>query len=107
MATVSNTSQSQKTISVAATTLANIIEEHALPQIDFLKLDCEGSEYGIIYGLPANHLIQIRAICIETHPGAQPNENTLALCDYLQSRDFRLNYHDQKEAGYIWAWQAH
>lgn len=106
MATVFDTSQNQKTISVAATTLANVIEEHALPQIDFLKLDCEGSEYAILYGLADHHLRQIRAMCIETHPGAQPNENTLALCDYLQSRDFKLNYLDQEKSGYIWAWRA-
>lgn len=107
MASVFGTSHKQKTLSVTATTLNNIIEDYELPHIDFLKLDCEGSEYTILYGLPPEKLSKIRAMCVETHQGSKPDENTLALSRYLQNQQFTLNYLDQGNSGYIWAWQEH
>jgi FkbM family methyltransferase len=50
---------------VAVTTLASVLAEHALPQIHFLKVDAEGTEYDVIRG---NDWQRFRPelICIET-----------------------------------------
>ncbi|MGB3780191.1 MAG: FkbM family methyltransferase [Tunicatimonas sp.] len=105
MASVFTDPRNQETLSVEATTLPTVVEHYELPQIDFLKLDCEGSEYAILYGLPTEQLRKIRAMCVETHRGQQASENTLALCDYLRENEFALTYLDQGKSGYIWAWQ--
>ncbi len=106
MASVFDDPRNQETLSVPAITLPEVIKHYELPQIDFMKLDCEGSEYAILYGLPPEQLRKVKAMCIETHRGQQPNENTLALGDYLREQQFALTYLDQGKSGYIWAWQA-
>src|SRR5690606_32618458 len=47
-ATVFDTQVQPDKIEVECTTLAGIFQANKLEKIDFLKLDCEGSEYGII-----------------------------------------------------------
>ena len=105
MASVFDDPRNQETLSVPAITLPEVIKHYELPQIDFMKLDCEGSEYAILYGLPPEQLRKVKAMCIETHQGQQPNENTLALSDYLREQQYALTYLDQGKSGYIWAWQ--
>ena len=106
MASVFADPRNQESLSVETTTLDEVMRAHQLLEIDFLKLDCEGSEYAILYGLPAERLRKIRAMCVETHRGAKPDENTLALCDYLRGQQFSLDYLDQGKSGYIWAWRT-
>ncbi len=106
MASVFDNPRNQQALSVPAVTLPEVIRHYELVRIDFLKLDCEGSEYGILYGLSPEQLQKVRALCVETHRGSQPNENTLALCNYLREHQFAFNYLDQGRSGYIWAWRT-
>jgi FkbM family methyltransferase len=96
-----NSEKETDTIKVPATTLAEIMDHHKLAKIDFLKLDCEGSEYSIVYNAPASVLEKISAVAIETHPGKAANENRDALAGYLSQQGFQINtYRD-----IIWAWR--
>jgi len=45
----------------------NIFEENKLDKIDFLKLDCEGSEGSILLSTPKPYLQRIAKIAIEFH----------------------------------------
>ncbi len=100
-ATIFNNSGQSDTAEVSAITLASIIEENKLDKIDLLKLDCEGSEYKILYQCPSNQFKRISAICLETHKGENENENTRSLAQFLQERGFCTKV----EGDIIWGWR--
>jgi FkbM family methyltransferase len=56
---------------VEAISLQSLIAEFALPRIDFLKMDIEGSEYEVASALCANGP-KIRQICVEYHNKVLP-----------------------------------
>ncbi|MEI8289506.1 MAG: FkbM family methyltransferase [Verrucomicrobiota bacterium] len=78
-------------ISVKAISLAQLIADFGLKRIDFLKLDCEGSEYDILYNCDETILRSIRCIAMETHQGAEAKECKEAMCDFLRSKKFQIN----------------
>jgi FkbM family methyltransferase len=92
---------SKDQLEVTATSLADIMFEHKVSRIDFLKLDCEGSEYTILYNAPPDVLDNISVISMETHSGQAANENAPALISFLKARDFQVNFSNN----IIWAWK--
>lgn len=54
-----------RTIRVECTSLDDIVRKNALPRIDLLKLDCQGSEYEILFGAGTDTLGRIRSIIVE------------------------------------------
>lgn len=89
-------------ITVACTHLEEIIKVNNLTRIDFLKLDCEGSEYDILYNAHAGTLRKISKIAIETHKGKGERENGEALAGFLSTQDFEMNV----KGDIIWAWRG-
>jgi L-glutamate---[L-glutamyl-carrier protein] ligase len=63
----SHQTAAQKPFAVPQMPLARIMDEHAVTTIDFLKVDCEGSEYEILRSLDAAHWARIERIVIEYH----------------------------------------
>lgn len=62
----------QSGVSVRSCTLVEIVQG-ARDEIDFLKLDIEGSEYDAILACPAETLGRIRRVAMEVHPLYTPN----------------------------------
>jgi FkbM family methyltransferase len=60
-------SRSQESERVNSLTLAQIMESNKLDEVDLLKMDCEGSEYEILYSSPGSHLRRIKEIRMEYH----------------------------------------
>jgi len=88
-------------IRVPCVTLQEVFDEHRLESCDLLKMDCEGSEYAILYECPGDYLHRIAQIAMEVHRGSGPNENMESLADYLSSHDFKI-----RSLGYmLWAWR--
>lgn len=54
-------------IEVPSTTLKKIFIDNKLATIDFLKLDCEGAEYEILFNTPKTYLRKIKKIALEAH----------------------------------------
>jgi len=54
-------------IEVPAITLQRIMDDNKLERIDFLKLDCEGSEGSILMSTPRGYLKRIEKIAMEFH----------------------------------------
>ncbi|HWX20990.1 MAG TPA: FkbM family methyltransferase [Candidatus Binatia bacterium] len=75
---------------VLARSLPSIFAAHRLSRCHWLKLDCEGSEYEILYQCPADTLRQIEAISLEIHHRDEQSGNQRALCAYLEGHGFRL-----------------
>ncbi len=53
--------------SVPTVTLGDIFSDKKITVCDFLKLDCEGSEYEILFGADSSTLKKIRMIAMEVH----------------------------------------
>lgn len=77
-------------IRIPSTNLSSIIEQNKLEHVDFLKLDCEGSEYDILYNSPDEVLKKISCMGIETHELPGEKNNHIALQKFLESKGYRI-----------------
>jgi FkbM family methyltransferase len=89
-----NTAPSLTTIEVPVRTLASIVEEAGLTQIDFLSLDVEGFELEVLAGIPL-HQWQPRLILMEDHV------LDLARHRYLVTRGYKLVRRTGVNAWYV------
>jgi len=81
------TDEESEKIIVQTSSISDIIKQ--LGTIDFLKLDCEGSEYKIIYSLSKIQLKKIKFFAIEYHEFDNEIKHTgKALSDYLRKNGF-------------------
>jgi FkbM family methyltransferase len=90
-------------VEVQAITLPDFLEQEKIVEIDWLKVDCEGAEYGIFQNLPAEVLARTRIVTLENHHSDNPGETQADLVKLLQGHGFRV-----KTNGYsplIWAWR--
>nr|WKN35259.1 FkbM family methyltransferase [Tunicatimonas sp. TK19036] len=104
MASIFEHDSRNQQITVETITLQDQLEAAGYQQVDFLKLDCEGSEYAILYNLPQSLLQQIKIMSIETHQGTQPDENLESLEQFLRTNGFATHSLSEGKIGYIWAW---
>lgn len=74
-----------KKIEVSCITLTDIIQQNDLQEIDLLKVDCEGSEYDIIYHTAPELIRRIRKMTIEVHDVDTDRNNIGAFNEYVQS----------------------
>lgn len=100
-ASIFNASGHVEQVEVKCISLEKVMNENGLKQIDFLKLDCEGSEYGILYLAPPGVLEKISVMAVETHAGTQPDENLPSLNRFLQKQGYSTNVMGSK----IYAWK--
>jgi len=75
-------------IVVSQRSLAGVMDERAIAAVNFLKIDCEGSEYEILRGMDADHWARIERIVIEYHEfGGRSHRE---LMDILRSNGFEV-----------------
>lgn len=78
-------------VAVTVTTLPDIFTAHGIERIDFLKIDCEGAEYDMLYQLPDDFFARIGFIALEYHHfSADPRHNGPALTEYLRTKGFTV-----------------
>ena len=75
-------------VEVAACTLETIFAREGIEHCDWLKLDCEGAEYEILYRTPASLFDRVSAITMETHFLDGPQNNARSLGNHLESLGF-------------------
>jgi FkbM family methyltransferase len=78
------------TEAVQATTLADILDEHNIQRVDYLKLDVEGAEYGILTSCTVETLARVRRIVMEYHEFDGDSRNHRDLVRLLQSHGFHV-----------------
>ena len=76
-------------VDVPGTSLDQIFQDLELERCDFLKMDCEGSEYEIIFGASDHILRRIKHIYLEYHDGFTSYSHK-DLADFLQKKGFRV-----------------
>jgi FkbM family methyltransferase len=80
-------------------TLERILDEMKINQVQLIKMDCEGSEYGILESLTPILASRIKQISMEVHEvlGHKPHEIT----HVLTKLGFQVNQHHP-----LFAWQS-
>jgi FkbM family methyltransferase len=84
-----------KRIAVQATTVASCIERFNLSKVNLLKIDCEGSEYGIFETMSGSTASAIDQIALEVHD--LPRYTRKWLHDQINSLGFNV-----REGQYCW-----
>jgi FkbM family methyltransferase len=80
------------TVTVPAIALRDLFDEHAVERCDFLKIDCEGAEYDILYSLPPAYYPRIRRIVLEYHGDpATKREQADGLVRHLTEMGYRID----------------
>ena len=78
-----------KPIAVQQKLLSRIMDEHGVAAVNFLKMDCEGSEYEILRSLDSAHWARIERIVIEDHDFGH-GRNHGELTELLQKSGFEI-----------------
>lgn len=79
---------------VRAVTLADILSENNIEQVDCLKMDVEGAEYSILAGCSRETLEKIRYIVMEYHEFVDDPRSHRELVSLLESHGFRVVVED-------------
>jgi FkbM family methyltransferase len=82
--------QNHFTLRVPAISLRQILEESQIERADLVKIDCEGSEYPIIYETPASCWGKITLLTIEVHDLDQDQRNVGHLTRFLESQGYEV-----------------
>ena len=61
------------------------IGRYGITQCDFLKMNCEGAEYGILYRTPPDYPRRIRRIALEYHAVEDKARLSRELAGFLDS----------------------
>ena len=95
---------SSKSIQADSISLKKIFDDNKIKQCDFAKIDCEGSEYGIIDALPPEYLKRINKMAIEYHFADSKPELANNLISKIENADFHVrkksHYNDM---GFLYA----
>lgn len=75
-----------------AISLADFMRTEQINKIDLLKLDCEGSEYPILYETPAEMFDKIEALTIEVHDMDKEQRNLESLNAFLKKHNYHTEY---------------
>jgi FkbM family methyltransferase len=78
-----------RTIRVECTSLDDVVGRNKLPRVDLLKLDCQGSEYEILFGASEDTLRRIRSIIVECEIFPDRTDwSPIAMSAFLTKHDF-------------------
>jgi FkbM family methyltransferase len=72
-------------------TMEQIFSDTGIDRCDFLKIDCEGAEYEIIYSAGADLFRRIRTITLEYHTGNGVG-SAVEMKAFLEGRGYRVDY---------------
>ncbi len=86
-----NGNNTQK-ITVPCITLTDIIRQNDLQSIDLLKLDCEGSEYDILYHTEPELIKRISRMVIEVHDLDDDRNNIGTFNQYIRSLGYATTH---------------
>jgi FkbM family methyltransferase len=94
-------------IEVDCISLDDVMSREGIERCDLLKLDCEGSEYEILWNSSPDTLRRVRKIVAEFHEGPGRVSTGRELRSYLESKSFRVDrFHQDVNCGYMSAYNT-
>ena len=88
-------------LTVPCITLTDIILKNNIEQIDYLKMDCEGSEFDILLNTDPELLKRVHKMTIEVHDLDKKNNNIIYLTKYLESLGYSTSQYSVADTCYI------
>lgn len=86
--------------------LKDFIKENKIEKIDFLKLDCEGGEYNILYEADKEDLKKVQKIAMEYHDVDEKDRNWGGLQSFLLENGFEVHVDvGTDKYGTLYAWK--
>ncbi len=82
--------EKENSVDIKCTTLREIFGKYRIERCNFLKMDCEGSEYGILLNAPDEILEKIDKIVMEYHDGFIDGLSHEDLRKFLEGRGFAV-----------------
>ncbi len=80
-------------IKITCVPLKDIFDANNIGFCDFLKMDCEGAEYDILFNTPARYLGRIGKIALECHKHPEHKKNNAnRLKKFLRRAGFRIKF---------------
>ncbi len=77
-----------ETLTVETFTLAELFKRTGISQCDYLKMDCEGGEYDILFNTSESVLEHVERICMEVHDGMTSHDRA-EMMQFLQARGYQ------------------
>lgn len=78
------------TVTVSVRSLKDLLAELQLDRVDFLKMDCEGAEYGALLAADRETLEKIQTISLEFHDLKDLRYTGLTLVNHLKTQGFHI-----------------
>jgi len=93
-------------VRVECTTLEAVFLEENIQRLALLKMDCEGSEYDIIYNTDRSIFQQIDAVAMEIHEIDKLNHKKVELVEYMENLGFVADIYDERWLETLHVWMA-
>ena len=74
-------------IEVKTIDLAGLLKSFTIERCDYLKIDCEGGEYDLLFNTPAETLKRVLHICMEVHDGMTAH-NRQEMISFLEGQGY-------------------
>ncbi len=82
--------------------LKTILNDNNLKEVDFLKIDCEGAEFDILYNTGKDVFDKVKFLCVEYHNySKKENYNGISLIEFLKKQNFKLIEHQLIQNGLL------
>lgn len=92
---------------VRVTTLQEIMDTNNIEQIDFLKMDCEGSEGLILGSVPVDYLKKVKKLAMEFHDGISKIKHD-GMRKILEEAGFQtgIRWNGRSLRGHLYGWRS-
>ncbi len=81
-----------ETLEISCVTLAQLIRDEGLAELDLIKIDCQGAEYEILFAAGSDVLSQVRQIIVECeHFPDRPEWSQEVLGAFLRDHGFDVS----------------
>ena len=83
-----NYNKSKTSVVINCISLKDIFDNNGIKFCDFLKMDCEGAEYDVIFNTPKKYFDKVSMMAMEYHDGIYAKRNIMDLKTFLRNMGF-------------------
>jgi FkbM family methyltransferase len=93
-----------RSCAVETLSFADLLDETKIQSVEFLKVDCEGAEYEILYACSKDTLAKVKRISMEYHDLDGEKRNASAMKSFLEGNGFSVRI-ESDGSQLLFAWR--